>query len=178
MAQTLNEQPQVTFEAVNASVFFDYGELLDWFYKPFPAGTVQSNHVFWVESSTPTVMFTKETAEEPTITLNFCNDKFVRRESRIQQLREFSLKPVAAQGMKEIKQVELYTKWRKFVPAEFADEICPKPPDEVLENVQKARSDKNKERASKKQAKALCGRGDMGRGRGGRGRGRGGRGSS
>jgi hypothetical protein len=74
--------------------------------------------------------------------------------------------------------VELYTKWRKFVPTEFADEICPKPPDEVLENVQKARSDKNKERASKKWATALHRREGMGRGRGGRGGGRGGRGSS
>ncbi len=113
----------MTFEAVNASVFFDYGELLDWFYKPFPAGAVQSNHVFWVESSTPTVMFTKERAEEPTITLNFCNDKFVRRESRIQQLREFSLKPVAAPGMKEIKQVELYSGESLFpqsLPMKFA----------------------------------------------------------
>ncbi len=67
--------------------------------------------------------------------------------------------------MKGIKLVELYTKWRKFVPAEFADEIRPKPPDEVLENVQKARSDKNKERAAKKRATELHGRGGTGRGR-------------
>jgi hypothetical protein len=166
MVQTLNEQPHVMFEEVNASVFFNYGELLDQFYKPFPAGTVQSNHVFWVQCSTPTVVFTKLTAE---VTLNFRNDKFLNRENRVQELREFSVKPIAAPGMKEIKQVELYTKWRKFVPAEFADEICPKPPDEVLENVQKARSDKNKERAAKKRATELRGRGGTGRGRGGRG---------
>jgi hypothetical protein len=44
--------------------------------------------------------------------------------------------------MKPIKQVELYTKWRKFGPAEFADEICPKPHDDILKKVQEARSEK------------------------------------
>jgi hypothetical protein len=67
MVQTLNEQPHITFDAVEASIFFNYGELLDNFYKPFQAGAVQGNHVFWVESTNPAVMFTKETAEEPTI---------------------------------------------------------------------------------------------------------------
>ncbi len=59
--------------------------------------------------------------------------------------------------MKEIKQVELYTKWWKFVPMEYADEICPKPPDEILEKVQKARSEKSKERNAQKRARAAAG---------------------
>ncbi len=170
MVQTLNEQPHVSFEAVNSSVFFDYGELLDRFYKPFPAGTVQGSHVFWVESGQPTVVLTKETALEPTIIINFCNGKFITRENRVRELKEFSLKPVAAPGMKEIKQVELFTKWRKFVPAEFADKICPKPPDEILNNVQKARSEKNRERNAKKWAIAVASGRGRGRGRHGRGR--------
>eukprot|EP00536_Pseudo-nitzschia_multiseries_P014667 jgi/Psemu1/39721/gm1.39721_g len=32
----------------------------------------------------------------------------------------------------EIKQIELYEKWRKLVPPEFADIICPYPGDEVM----------------------------------------------
>ncbi len=113
------------------------------------------------------MVFTKETAEDPTITLNFCNNKFVARENRAQELKLFLLKPVAAPGMKEIMQVELYKKWRKYVPATYADEICPKPPDEILENVQEARSEKNRERNAKKWAKAVAG----GEARGGRGKG-------
>ena len=96
MVQTLNEQRHVTFEAVDASVFFDYGELLDNFYKPFPAGAVQRNHVFWVESTNPTVMLTKETAEEPTIPIQFRNDKVVCREERQQQLKQLPLQSVPA----------------------------------------------------------------------------------
>ncbi len=109
--------------------------------------------------------FTKETAEEPKISLHFCHDKFVRRENRVQELKQF-----APPGMKEIKQVELYPKLRKFVPAEFADEICPKPPDEILENVHRERSAQNRERNAKKRTKAIA----VGEGRGrSRGRGRG-----
>eukprot|EP00536_Pseudo-nitzschia_multiseries_P005895 jgi/Psemu1/13956/gm1.13956_g len=42
-------------------------------------------------------------------------------------VRDFVLlDPVApATGIKEIKQIELFTKWRKLVPAEFADIISP-----------------------------------------------------
>jgi hypothetical protein len=119
MVQTLIEQPHVTFEAVDASVFFDYGELLDNFYKPVPVG-------------------------------QFRNDKVVSREDREQQLKQLPLQPVTALGLKPIKQVELYTKWRKFVPAEFVDEICPKPHDDILKKVQEARSEKNRERNAKK----------------------------
>ncbi len=39
--------------------------------------------------------------------------------------------------MREIKQVELWSKFRKFVPQEFQDEICPRPSDEVLKNIKK-----------------------------------------
>ncbi len=77
MVQTLNEQPHVTFIEVKSDIFFDYSELLDRFYNSFPGGSVQGNHVFWVESLKPTIVFTKETSLEPTITLKFQNDKFV-----------------------------------------------------------------------------------------------------
>ena len=35
-------------------------------------------------------------------------------------------------GIADIKKVELYTKWRKLIPSQFQDEICPKPEDNVL----------------------------------------------
>jgi hypothetical protein len=63
------------------------------------------------------------------------------------------LKNVPPSGLRETKQVELFTKWRKFVLAEFQDEICPKPPDEVIASVQKTRSDNNKERSKRNATK-------------------------
>jgi hypothetical protein len=38
-------------------------------------------------------------------------------------------------GLAEIKQCELYLKWRPFAPGEFKDQICSKPSKEVLEKI-------------------------------------------
>jgi hypothetical protein len=53
--------------------------------------------------------------------------------------------------------VELYTKWRKFDPANYADENCPKPPDEILEKVQKERSKKSKKRKAQNRTRTVAG---------------------
>ena len=37
-----------------------------------------------------------------------------------------------APGRKDIKQVELYTKYRRFVPLVWQNDCCPKPADEIL----------------------------------------------
>jgi hypothetical protein len=76
--------------------------------------------------------------------------KAVRDNDRERQLRRYVLQPIAAPGLKEIKQVELYSKFRKFVPHQFRDEICPRPPEEILENIRKSRSEKAKERSQRK----------------------------
>ena len=34
-----------------------------------------------------------------------------------------------------MKQVDLYTKYREFVPDELHDLICPKPPDEIISKI-------------------------------------------
>jgi hypothetical protein len=58
------------------------------------------------------------------------HNKFCQQQHRLQELQQFTLKNVPPPWLQEIK------KW---------DEICPKPPDEVIASVQKTRSDKNKE---------------------------------
>jgi hypothetical protein len=45
MVQTMNEGPNVTLKEVMADAFLDYGEMLDRFYKKFPGGAIQRNHV-------------------------------------------------------------------------------------------------------------------------------------
>ena len=37
-------------------------------------------------------------------------------------------------GLAPIKQCKLYLKWRPLVPDQFKDEICPKPPKEVMDS--------------------------------------------
>ena len=45
-------------------------------------------------------------------------------------------------GIPEINKVELFTKWRKFVPEEFRNNICPEPAKGVLKRVKKERKQK------------------------------------
>ena len=58
-----------------------------------------------------------------------------------------------ASGMKEIRKVELYTKWRKLIPDQYQDIICPKPDDHIIIKVKrdKAKRAKNKLEVKKKQ---------------------------
>ena len=56
-------------------------------------------------------------------------------------------------GLSEIKQVELYSKWRPLLPEQYQDEMCPKPSDNVLENVKKDRAKKRKEKSSAEKKK-------------------------
>ena len=51
--------------------------------------------------------------------------------------------PITASGLIYIKQVELATKWRKFIPTKFQDDVCPIPNSEVVEAVWNALSVKN-----------------------------------
>jgi hypothetical protein len=59
-----------------------------------------------------------------------------------------------APGLKEIKPVELYSKFWRFVPDEFKDIIFAKPSDEILDNRRQARSDKTRIRNNTKKRAA------------------------
>jgi hypothetical protein len=53
-------------------------------------------------------------------------------------------------GLKEIKQVELYTKYRKYVPLEWQDETCPRPAQAVLDKFKLEKNEKVKSAIEKK----------------------------
>ena len=148
MVENLNSSANVTFKEAIATDFFDYGELFDEFYAKFPPSTIQQNHIFWVEEENPTKMYLKRSDEADVAVINF--ERSSGRRDRTRQLSNYIIKPIPAPGLREIKQVELYAKFRKFVPREFQDEICPRPSDEVLENIKQSRSQKTKARNVRK----------------------------
>jgi hypothetical protein len=59
------------------------------------------------------------------------------------------LESLPAPGLREIKQVELYTKYRPLVPEMYRDELCPTPSDEILKRIAKQKDDKRKSKRSK-----------------------------
>jgi hypothetical protein len=52
--------------------------------------------------------------------------------TRLAEIEAFELQTLTAPGLCPIKQVELYNKFRPFVPHDFWEATCPKPSDEVL----------------------------------------------
>ena len=73
----------------------------------------------------------------------------VSNAERLSCLRNYQLRVLTPPGRKPIKMVELFCKWRPFVPQEFQDIICPEPPAEVMEKIRKERSEKAKARKRK-----------------------------
>jgi hypothetical protein len=55
--------------------------------------------------------------------------------TRLAAMESFELQTLKAPGLRPIKQVELYKKFRPFVPREFWGDTCPRPSDEVLAQV-------------------------------------------
>jgi hypothetical protein len=148
----LNEIDNVTYKQVTSEVFFDYLKLLDKFYKKFPSGYVKKNHWFWVDCCSPTIMNTQshhndEDCDKTTF------DHEIRIQDRLNNMKRANnnkqlLKPP---GMKPIKQVELWKKWGPFIPEDERNELCPKPPNDVIKAVAQEKASKQ---AGKKRARS------------------------
>jgi hypothetical protein len=57
-------------------------------------------------------------------------------------LGNLSATPLNPPGLKEIKQVELWTKFRRFLKRENQDLTCPYPGDDVIDRIRKQRNAK------------------------------------
>jgi hypothetical protein len=125
----------------------NWDEYLDKFYMRFQTGTVQCNHVFSVARETGRTVMRLCEADGTEIT----ERKFKRGKGTLEvrrpDMKETTRKKIAFPGVKEIKQVELYTKWRNYVPEEYKEEMCP----EVAPGVIKKQRLEKSERQAKRQ---------------------------
>ena len=67
-------------------------------------------------------------------------------DARTQRLDGYVMKSLPPPGLREIKIVELATKWRPLVPPQFQDEICPMPDEALLKRVKDDRKEKKKKK--------------------------------
>ena len=99
----------------------------------------------------PGVMVTQEDPDKPEKTQRIIKER--RNEdaaARKLRLNGFVLKELSPPGLREIKVVELATKWRPLVPPQFQDEICPIPDKALIDRVKKDRNNKKKKREQEK----------------------------
>jgi hypothetical protein len=134
LTDVCNSMEDITFIPLQGNEFFNYDQLLDEFYKPFKPGTVQVNHYFMVNHHSPTTMVTKQFFDDDE-EQHFQFKNNVLGDNRDAELTRRLPNVIPSSGIKAIKQVELFKKWRQYVPVQFRDSICPKPPDDVLESV-------------------------------------------
>jgi hypothetical protein len=77
------------------------------------------------------------------------------RPDHAQLMKQYQLQQLMEPGLKEIKQVELWTKWRKCIPHQFQYEMCPEPDAAVLQRIKNEKNEKLKQAAKKKKKSEL-----------------------
>ncbi len=111
------------------------------------------NHIFSCNSSAPTTttLSTKEWSDADTDEKRNFVKKGAAGSDHAQLMKQYKLEQLREPGLREIKQVELWVKWRKCIPPpQFRDEICPRQDEMIIERIKK---EKNDELKSKKTAK-------------------------
>jgi hypothetical protein len=96
-----------------------------------------------------TVMSLCEADGEEITVRNFKQGKATSEERR-PAIKEITCANIPFPGVKEIKQVELFTKWRECVPQDYKDMMCPK----VAFDIIKQQRLEKRERKAKRQKKA------------------------
>jgi hypothetical protein len=145
--ETLDTKEHVRIVYAQEAMFKDYGALLDKFYVSFKAGTIQKNHIFKVEHINEKLNIQCAVHNGAP----FVNQPMLKRgqvlgEDRTAAIDAFVVAVLNPPGLCPIKQVELYKKFRPFVPRRFWEETCPKPRDEVLLQVKDKTAKKRKQK--------------------------------
>ena len=130
----------ITVRPVISGDFEEWGSFLDKFYKKLEPGSIQKNHIFEVSHSTTLVLKTDNiTTNVSQDTQELCKGGGKNNICRKDQLRQIPRSKIKDPGVAEIKQVELYTKYRKFVPFQFQEDICPYPGKDIMERIKDSR---------------------------------------
>ena len=152
MLKVLGKNPQMEVRAMVPSQFMDFTTFFQAYYRKPVSGSITRTHVFTFVREGDTVK----------LKLQDCRGSEARRQTLVKSKRGESaatrldalkkldgLKECNAPGLKDIKAVELFTKWRKFLPKEAQDKTCPKPSDEIMKKFKpgnKKKTAKNKGR--------------------------------
>lgn len=153
LCEILQDNTDVTVVPTNFEFFYSWSNCLNVFYKKFNAGTIMKNHLFFVTRDEPTVMKTMVCAGNYEIQRQelIKNSKGRSEVSRSEEMQNYVLTKLNPPGLKPIKQVELFTKWRQFVIEEYKDVTCPRPSDEIMNKIRLERSEKQRNFAKKSQ---------------------------
>ena len=140
--------------AIKKNDFYDWDSFFNPFYKKTIKGVSKYHCFLYANSQNGYLhkMLTITSEEEDKEKLVKLKIKATKEERRVWEttLKATFPEEETHPGLSEIKQVELYLKWRNVVPDKFQDIMCPKPSDEVLEKIKNQKRDKAKSKLEQK----------------------------
>ena len=139
----LNEADDVEASLVNTNQFKNYDELLDKYYKRLQTGSVNINHIFECKRENPTTLLISRVHGDEQVSQDLGLGLPIGK-LRTDVIKTTEAHTLDAPGLAMIKQVDLFKKWRPFIPVQFQDEICPEPSPEVMTQVAKERNQKRR----------------------------------
>jgi hypothetical protein len=155
--ETLDTKEHVGIVDAQEAMFKDYGALLEKVYGSFKAGTLQKNHIFKVEHTDEKMKMQCAVHDGAP----FANQPMLKRgqalgEDRTTANDAFVVAALKSPGLRPTKQVELYKKFRPFVPHRFRYETCPKPSNTVLLQVKDETVKKRNQKTAAKPPQAAA----------------------
>ena len=144
----LDLQDNVTVVPVKGEELFkDCDEVFDEIYKRPKAGTIKKNHIFsYSEDTIATVTLATKTSDHSssmqTQQLIKLKNKWTPEE-RLEKMSDIDPIPLTRPGLSYMKQVHLYSKWRRLLPSHLQDVTCPKPSRLIIEQCKKDTKRKN-----------------------------------
>jgi hypothetical protein len=166
VVKACNKHELVHIHRMEPGEFKYFSTWQDKYYKPLPAGKCLSGHIFTcsllnyhtgINGCTTLIIKTDDLGTDDPTVADLASG-VERKDGRIDQLRNFvGLQSIPEPGIPEIKQYELWHKWRQHVvPRKYWHITCPKPHDAVIRRVKQQPKSKGKKnpRAKKKQKTA------------------------
>eukprot|EP00978_Attheya_sp_CCMP212_P042529 scaffold260553_cov31-Attheya_sp.AAC.1 len=145
-------QRDVTALPVESDVFKNMDAYLNTHYKELPTGTVTTNQIFFATLDTDAEFSTQTCDGETVKSTNLKKGQAINRAERIAAgLDAIPILPIP--GIRPIKQVELWKKWGPNIPEDKRGDLCPKPPQEIIDLVKM--DQKQKVRKTKKEVSKL-----------------------
>jgi hypothetical protein len=145
LQEILDENQYVECVKVGKQDFVDFGKFEDKIYKHSPlTGNTKKFQLFYSHDGDMGALFGKDTCSAST---SFRMDLKKGKEAERQNiLKDFDFEMLDrlddVEGIRRIKQVELYTKWRKHVPDEHKSPLYDHPGEDIMLSVKEDRKSK------------------------------------
>jgi hypothetical protein len=145
LQQVLDTNQYVECIKVGPNDFKNMGQFEDDLYSTNPlSGNTKKYQLFYAPMDNPGVLYAKESNEA--VNVQEMNLKKGHDITREQILQDFDFQELPqlnnVEGIRQIKQVELFSKWRKHVPDEYKSLLYDNPGEDIIQSVKDNRKKK------------------------------------